>query len=129
MPGFKKSERLSGQMKIESLFEDGNSFFVYPFKVFWLTNNEIHDSPAQILISVPRKKFKNAVTRNLLKRRIREIYRKNKALLYEHLVARKRHCLLALIYTEQQILKSAELEPKIIVILQRLMQENEKIIG
>lgn len=129
MPGFKKSERLSSQVKIDSLFENGNSFFVYPFKVFWLITSEIHDSPAQILISVPRKKIKNAVNRNLLKRRIREIYRKNKSFFYEHLVVRKQRCLLALIYTEQQVFKSGELEPKIIVILQRLMQENEKIIG
>jgi ribonuclease P protein component len=34
-----------------------------------------------------KKGFKLAVTRNLIKRRMREVYRKNKNLLYEHLIS------------------------------------------
>ncbi len=41
--------------------------------------------PAQIAFSVPKKGFRHAVTRNLLKRRMREAYRKNKHMLYDFL--------------------------------------------
>ena len=129
MPKFNKNEKLVSQNKIELLFRSGQTFFEYPFKVFWLMSDELQEYPAQILISVPKRSFKNAVTRNLIKRRIREIYRKNKTIFYEKLAGMNRNCLFALIYTEHKVLNSADLEPKIIVILQRLTQENEKIVG
>ncbi|MGB4205758.1 MAG: ribonuclease P protein component [Bacteroidales bacterium] len=129
MPKFKKNEKLVSQSKIELLFKSGETFFEYPFKVFWLMSNELQEYPAQILISVPKRNIKNAVTRNLIKRRVSEIYRKNKTIFYEKLSGMNRSCLFALIYTEHKVLNSANLEPKIIVILQRLTQENEKTVG
>ena len=41
--------------------------------------------PAQVAFSVSKRGFRLAVTRNLIKRRMREAYRKNKYLLYEYL--------------------------------------------
>jgi ribonuclease P protein component len=39
------------------------------------------DAPSRIVVSVPKRSFKRAVKRNLLKRRIREAYRRHKDLL------------------------------------------------
>ena len=79
MYSFKKEERLCNVKLIEKLFTDGSSFLVYPFRIIWLSEvaNSVH--PVQVLISVPKKRFKRAVDRNLLKRRIRELYRIHKS--------------------------------------------------
>jgi ribonuclease P protein component len=71
-----KIERLSSKRVIETLFKSGDSFFKHPFKVIYC-NNELEYN--RILISVPKRLFKKAVIRNLIKRRIRESYRNNKS--------------------------------------------------
>lgn len=129
MAGFRKYERLCGKAQIESLFVEGRSFSVYPFKVICKFSEPEPGNPAKILISVPKKNFRHAVTRNLIRRRIREIYRKHKPGFYQNLRKLNSKCLFALIYNSKQVLKSSELEPKIIVILQRLNQENVKATG
>jgi ribonuclease P protein component len=129
MPGFTKSERLCSKAQIDTLFEEGRSFFVYPFKVIYQFTTPDAESPAKVLISVPKRNFRHAVIRNLIKRRIREIYRNHTPGFYQNLERMNRTCLFALIYTGKEVLKSSALEPKIIVILQRLNQENVKVTG
>ncbi|MEY4904659.1 MAG: hypothetical protein RLZZ292_2474 [Bacteroidota bacterium] len=48
-------------------------------------------SPVQFALSVPKKAFKRAVDRNILRRRIREAYRLNKIELYRFLENRYLH--------------------------------------
>ncbi len=82
MYSFSKEERLCSVKLIDKLFHNGSSFLLYPFRIIWLEEALPPEKPVQVLISVPKKKFKRAVDRNLLKRRIREIYRLQKS---EHL--------------------------------------------
>jgi ribonuclease P protein component len=72
---FTKEERLCNKKLIDELFHNGSSFLCYPFKVSWLIVEEPLLFPAQVLFSVSKKRFKRAVDRNLIKRRIREAYR------------------------------------------------------
>jgi hypothetical protein len=65
----------------------------------------------------------------LLRRRIREIYRRNKADFIRQLGQLNMKCAFALIYKGRDVMPSSEMEPKIIIILQRLIQENVKVIG
>jgi ribonuclease P protein component len=84
-PTFRKSERLCHVKSIDGLFNRNNSenqsFLVYPLKAVYLKRQDAESSLPQILISVPKRRFKRAVDRNLLKRRIREAYRLNKEFL------------------------------------------------
>jgi ribonuclease P protein component len=82
---FDKSERLCSTKVIASLFESGNIFYTSLFKVVWGRSPVALPGPAQVAFSVSKKGFRLAVTRNLIKRRMREAYRKNKKTLYEHL--------------------------------------------
>ncbi|MEO6884155.1 MAG: ribonuclease P protein component [Bacteroidia bacterium] len=118
---FKKQERLCSQILIEELIKTGKFFSVAPFRVVWKKAVSENNFLTQILISVPKRKFKRAVDRNHLKRLIREAYRKNK----ETLLLQKENTRIAFIYTSSTSLSYAEIESKILLILQRLSQENE----
>ncbi len=74
-----KSERLCGQTAVVELFGSGKGFSAGCFrcKVLFRDGGE----PSRIVVSVPKRHFKRAVRRNLLKRRIRESYRRQKTLL------------------------------------------------
>lgn len=80
---FTKDERLCRIRLISDIFENGNVFHTPLFKVVWMKCSGEFKPPAQIAISVPKKNVRLAVTRNLIKRRIRESYRKNKWMLYD----------------------------------------------
>ncbi len=74
-----KSERISRKSIIDKLFaKGGQSFVVYPLRVVYITSVGEQDAESAILISVSKKRFKRAVKRNYIKRRIKEAYRLNK---------------------------------------------------
>ena len=76
---FKKSERLCSKRYIKYLFAKGEKILVFPFSVYWcVCVNEDIPAPAQVMISVSKRKMKHAVDRNHTKRVIRECYRLHK---------------------------------------------------
>ncbi len=74
-----KKERLCGKTSISLLLAKGRHGNVPNMRYLFMKNTGLDCN--RILISVPKKLFKRAVKRNLLKRRIRESYRKQKHLL------------------------------------------------
>jgi ribonuclease P protein component len=84
---FDKSERLCSRKTLDMLFETGNVFHNSLFKVVWDKVQNPIQSPAQVAFSVSKRGFRLAVTRNLIKRRMREAYRRNKSTLYCHLLS------------------------------------------
>jgi ribonuclease P protein component len=78
---FPHTERLKSRKTIEHLFKSGKGFMAYPFKVVWCVVATPQEKPVQIAVSIPKRIFKHAVSRNTLKRRTREAWRLNKALL------------------------------------------------
>ena len=74
-----KSERLCGKKAIAGLMERGKGGVTGCLRYKFLKSGEADVS--RILVSVPKRFFKRAVKRNLLKRRSRESYRLQKDLL------------------------------------------------
>ena len=121
-PIFKKEERIVSNLLIETLFEKGNSrsLSVYPLRAVYLrTEHREGCAPVQLLISVPKKKFKHAVDRNRVKRQIREAYRKNKALL-EGTVDEGQMLLIAIIWLSDKHYATNEVEKRVINLLKKM---------
>lgn len=74
----KKRERLSSKGAVEALLKSGRYGVSGVLRFVYRRDNGLPYS--RMMVSVPKKLFRRAVKRNLLKRRIREAYRLNKAL-------------------------------------------------
>lgn len=74
-----KQDILRSKRDIDALFEEGKSFSRYPLKAWYRAGNGCGGS--RMMVSVPKRCFKRAVKRNLLKRRVREAFRLNRHML------------------------------------------------
>jgi ribonuclease P protein component len=119
---FKKTERLYHRNEIQELFEKGSSFYLYPFKVIYIVEDiDVKSKPQQILISVPKRKFKKAPDRNFIKRQVREAYRHHKTLIDPKKL--NKNLRIAYIYTSDKKMPSDALTKKLKKTLERLHQE------
>jgi ribonuclease P protein component len=117
---FRKEERLKRKKIIDGLFKKGPSTLFFPVKIIAIPNPDPDQYVHQVLVSVPARNFKKAVDRNKLKRRIREGYRLNKALL----PASPALCL-AYIYIAKEILPSAPIHQAIVSSMESLKHEKK----
>lgn len=123
----KKHERLKKKQLIDQIFREGNKIFEYPLLIRWKVVPLATKYPAQVLISVSRKRFKKAVHRNRIKRLIREAYRCNKHIIYPLLDNNNEQMAVAINYVGQEMPTYKEIEQKIIILLQRLARAYEAI--
>jgi len=82
---FGKSEKLKSKKLIDLLFLEGKNIKSYPLKLVYIPVNNTEDPELKTGVSVPKKLVKTAVKRNRIKRLMREVYRKNKYLVTNHL--------------------------------------------
>lgn len=122
--GLPKSQRIYKKKAVQSLFEEGKGFSLYPFRVvvrlYDAENQE--DALPRVLVSVSKKRFHHAIKRNRVKRLVREGWRKNKSELIKLCRSDNKTLDVALVYTATVILKYDEIEGKIKRIVERLVE-------
>lgn len=135
---FRKRERLRHRNAVTRLFEEGKSEYAYPLRMFWLVlgrdqmESMFHGSVPrdvdrlQMMVTVPKKKFKHAVDRVWLRRRIREAYRLNRLPLRDKVcgpdaggAATDRFLQLAFIYVGAEKREYASVEKKMVKLLDK----------
>ena len=128
-----KNERLKKRKAIEQLFEVGESFSLYPFRVYYFSTalstqeriideQKNQDMPLlQIGVGVSKKLFKKAVDRNRIKRLIREAYRLQNTALKNRLEEKKeRNLSLFILYTGKEVPPFSLVKEKVFAVLQKL---------
>jgi ribonuclease P protein component len=119
-----KAERLHSKMMIDRLFTGGGarSFSLFPLRAVFMPVDK-QEPAAAILISVPKKRFKRAVKRNLVKRQVREAFRLNKAPLTALLAQKDYGVNIAFIYISDQIVPTTEINAKVSTMLSRIAEK------
>ena len=90
-----------------------------------LVERQPDDAPVQILVSVPKKRFRHAIDRNRVKRQVREAFRLHKDLLHRAVPDTQR-LLLAFIWLSDEYRPSSEVSQRVVNLIRRV---GEKIVG
>ena len=122
---FKKKEHLYSRKQIAILINKGYSLFIFPFKIRWIIVSD-QSAPVTCAFSVPKRIFKKAVHRNKIKRLMREAYRLNKSIISDYVIEKNVKMQILFTFIDTAIPEFKQVESKIILTLQSLIEKHEK---
>lgn len=120
---FGKTYKLCSEKLIDQTYKNGKTIKEIPFILNYLAVKHTLPQAFQVVIVVPKRKFRHAVTRNQIKRYIREALRLHKALIEQPLQSTNTELALFLLYVGRKEVTFHDIEKKIIVLLNRLAHE------
>lgn len=122
---FSKNERLCKKRAFELLFEEGSSFYAGRFWAITLEQLPPHlvTSPLMVAFAAPRRSFKKAVDRNLIKRRMREAWRFHKADFLPLLEENNKNLAILVKYNSRKIHTFKEIEKDIVRVFRKLKEK------
>ena len=119
---FPLKEHLKSKSVIEQLYAKGASVTVFPLRAVFIEQAQEQQEPvAAILINVAKKRFRHAVDRNLVKRRIREAYRTSKHPFVETLENNGKKMAVAMIYIDNKHNSTAFIRKKMAKLLESIL--------
>ena len=121
---FPLKEHLKSKRVIEKLYAEGASVTSYPLRAVFLEQEE-QEPTAAILISVAKRRFRHAVDRNLVKRRIREAYRTSKHPFVDALQAKGKKMAVAILYIDTRHNSTEFIKRKMEKLLAGIITKNE----
>ena len=116
-----KKERLKSRKQIELLFTKGQRLSVFPYRAFYLFQENESGQPLQCGVGVSTRNFKKAVDRNRIKRLTREAYRLQKSALQQTMKGHPQALSVFLIYTGKELPAFLLVKEKLDLILQKLI--------
>ena len=120
---FKKSERLCSRILMDRLFQDDNrSVSAYPIRAVFLPVEPTAQQGVSVLISIPKKRFHDAVDRNRVKRQLREAYRRHKHAITSRMAERGEGLLIAFVYVSPQIESTDYIEKRMVRLLDKICE-------
>lgn len=120
-----KNERLYLRDAISSLFAEGCSFMVFPYRVTFrvLPEDDSQEARVAIMTVAPKKRFKHAVDRNHVKRLTREAYRLAKLPFIAECEAARKKVAFAMVYSDNKFITFEETQHKMEKILKTLSKK------
>jgi len=124
---FGKNERLKSRKQIEQLFAEGQTFTVFPYRMYYKFSREAfksqnRKSSLQFGVGVSGKNFKKAVDRNRIKRLTKEVWRLQKLSLQQKLKEKDVQLNVFFIYSSRELAEYKHLYEKVHVILSKLIK-------
>ena len=119
---FPLREHLKSKSAIEQIYANGTSVTSFPMRAIFVEQPQEAQGPtAAILINVSKKRFRHAVDRNLVKRRIREAYRTSKHPFIEALEKCGKKMAVAIIYIDNKHNSTAFIRKKMAKLLESIL--------
>ena len=121
-------ERLKLRKQIETLFQTGEAFSVFPLRIVYrvIPLTDVSASPVQVGFSIPKKRIKKANGRNRVRRLLKEAWRLQKHPLYEAIPSgHQLHCFL--IYTGPPVLTFKEAQDAVLKLQQKFIPKLQHI--
>lgn len=118
---FKKEEHLCSRQLIDRLYAEGQRLMAFPYSVQWLVVE--NETPCQVMIVAPKRKFHHAVDRNRVRRLTRECYRLRKHALYDFLHSQGLSIVFSMVYIHNEIMSYNQLGHKMDKLLAALQKD------
>lgn len=129
---YSKQEKLKSRKALEGLFAKGQSFSVFPIKVFYTVTklsaeeNPSLDPKASLVhagVGVSARIFKKAHDRNKVKRLLREVYRTQKQPLYQMVTVHQQALNVFFLYIGKELPVFADLQINMTKTLEKLVKK------
>ena len=118
--GFKRKNHLKSKVVIDEIFSKGRVITQKPFRLVFLELESPKTPTVEVMISVPKRQFKLAVSRNRIRRLISESYRLKTADFQQKMMAQNRHIAVAIIYIGRKEIGLSKLHPIMESVVEKL---------